>query len=104
MGETIEIYSTRDQLEEFRESVIWKDIVRELESWLQGFNIERDSIVDSAEKENPSTASVLLHLGDLNGRSKAVEYMLSIPDLFISILSEKAEEKSKSKPEVSNEH
>lgn len=101
MGEAIEIYSTKGQLEEFKESVIWKDIARELESWLQGFEIERDAIVDDAEKENPSTASVLLHLGDLNGRKKAVNYVLGIPDLFISILIDKAEEKSKSELEVS---
>ncbi len=86
--EEIKIYSTRDQINEFKESLLWKDIVRELNAWKEGFNREMLSIVDNAADSNPSTASVLLHMGDLNGRQKAVDYMLTIPDVFLSILEE----------------
>ena len=91
--ETMQVRSSREALEEFKSSIIWADIVEELKSWKEGFNREMLSIVDEAEGSNPSTASVLLHMGDLNGRQKAVDYFLSIPDVFLSIINEKREEK-----------
>ena len=91
--EAIEIHCTKDQLEDLKESVLWNDFVRELNSWKHGFNLEMLSVVDDAADSNPSTASVLLHLGDLNGRQKAVDYFLSLPDVFLQILE------SKPKPE-----
>ena len=86
MTRQIEIHSSKGDLREFKKSIIWKDIRRELASWKKGFRMERDGIVDDAESDNPSTASVLLHMGDINGRMKAVDYLLSIPDIFIQIL------------------
>jgi hypothetical protein len=91
--ETIQIRSSRDAVEEFKQSILWADMVEELKSWKEGFNREQLSIVDEAEATNPSTASVLLHMGDLNGRQKAVDYFLSLPDVFLSILEEKKEDK-----------
>ena len=87
--EVIEIKSTKSQLEDFKESIIWYDLVKELEAWKKGFETELKSIVDDAASSNPSTASVLLHLGDLNGRIKAVDYLVSLPDVFISLLEDK---------------
>lgn len=89
---TIEVNATRDQLEDFKESVLWADIVRELEAWQRGFNEEMMSIVDEAAGNNPSTAAVLLHMGDLNGRQKAVDSFLSIPDVFLQYIEEKAKQ------------
>lgn len=86
-----EVYSTKTQLEELKESLPWQDIVRELNSWAKGFEIERGQIVDNAAQENPSTASVLMHLGDINGRIKTVEYLKLLPDMLLKILEEKAE-------------
>jgi len=80
------VNTTRDQIEEFKESVLWNDIVNELNDWKEGFNLEMMSIVDNAADENPSTASVLMHMGDLNGRQKAVDYVLGILDVFLSTL------------------
>lgn len=84
--EEVQIHCTKDQLNDFKESVLWKDIVTELEAWSEGFKREMLSIVDDSATENPSTASVLLHMGDLNGRQKAVEYFLNLPDVFLGIL------------------
>lgn len=91
--EAIQIRVSKEAIEEFKESILWADIVEELRSWKEGFNGEMLSIVDDAEGKNPSTASVLLHMGDLNGRQKAVDYFLSLPDVFISLLEEKKEDK-----------
>lgn len=85
----IKVYSTRDQIEDFKTSVIWKDIIRELHMWQRGFKREMESIVDDAAENNPSTASVLLHMGDINGRIKTVEYIKSLPDIFLQLLEDK---------------
>ena len=91
--EEIQVRVSKDALEEFKESVLWADMVEELKSWKEGFNREMQSIVDDAEGNNPSTASVLLHMGDLNGRLKAVDYFLSLPDVFLSLIENKKEDK-----------
>ena len=83
------VNSTKNQIEDFKNSLLWADIKRELKAWQKGFDIEMKSIVDNSAEANPSTASVLLHMGDLNGRIKAVEYLLSLPDIFLNILEEK---------------
>ena len=83
------INSTKAQIEDFKNSVLWQDIKRELKFWAEGFDKEMKSIVDDAESNNPSTAAVLLHMGDINGRLKAVEYMLNILDVFLDILEAK---------------
>ncbi len=91
--EAIQVRATKESIEEFKKSILWADIVEELKSWKKGFNGEMLSIVDDAAGTNPSTASVLLHMGDLNGRQKAVDYMLSLPDVFLSLIEEEKEEK-----------
>lgn len=94
--EHLELKTTKDEVESFKNSILWNDIVNELISWKEGFEFEMKSIVDSAADTNPSTASVLLHMGDLNGRLKAVDYVLTILDVFISILDTKIEPKEES--------
>lgn len=91
--EEIQVRVSKEAIEEFKESILWADMVEELQSWREGFNREMQSIVDDAEGKNPSTATVLLHMGDLNGRLKAVDYMLSLPDVFLSFLEVKKEDK-----------
>lgn len=86
--EEVKVTATIDQIEEFKTSLLWQDMVRELEEWKRAFNMEMSSIVDEAATENPSTASVLLHMGDLNGRQKAVDYFISLPDVLLSIIKE----------------
>ena len=88
MEDEIRITSTKDQITDFKESLLWADMQRELNMWKVGFEGEYSSVVDDAATSNPSTASVLLHMGDINGRSKAVDYMLSIPDIFLQILED----------------
>ena len=96
----IVVRATKEQIREFKESILWQDIVNELLAWKEGFNREMHSIVDDAAAENPSTASVLLHMGDLNGRQKAVDYMISILDMFLSILESKEQENDSGRNET----
>lgn len=90
---TPRVRATRDALDEFKESIIWKDFKRELAAWKLGFQREMMGIVGNAESEKPSTAEVLMHLGDLHGRMKAVDYLLQLPDMFKQILEEQKDER-----------
>jgi len=86
------VYSTKSQLEEFKkDSLIWKDFKRELET-LVGNAVMEYRLVGEAYKNDqgvlvtPTTAETLIHLGDIKGREKAVAYFLSIPDILLQIL------------------
>ena len=88
----VSVNATKDQIEELKSSVLWSDIVNELENWKEGFNAEMMSIVDDSADSNPSSASILLHMGDISGRINAVNYMASMLDVFLSILETKETE------------
>jgi hypothetical protein len=88
----ISVNATKDQIEEFKESLLWKDICNELDFWSEGFAREHDSIVDEASTKNPSTAAVLMHLGDINGRKKAVAYFKQILDIFLNALEDRKDD------------
>lgn len=92
MKHDVKVMATKGQIEEFKQSLLWKDIRRELGIWRKGFRAEAETIVDEAAENNPSTASVLLHLGDINGRVKAVDYMLSLPDIFLNLLEDNTDD------------
>lgn len=94
----VQVNATKEAIEEFRESILWKDIVTELLSWKQAFADEMMSIVEEASDTNPSSASVLMHMGDLHGRQKAVDYMIGIPEMFLQLVIDRKQSK-----EVSNE-
>lgn len=93
------VNATKTAVEEFKESILWADIVRELENWRLGFQMEMMSIPDRSADENLSTASILMHMGDINGRVKAVDYMLTILDVFTDVLGDKKEEQDEPEEE-----
>ena len=82
------VTATKGQIQDFVESVLWSDIKRELNAWKKGFDGEYDGMIENADEDNPSTAAVLLHMGDIHGRKKAVDYMLVLPDIFLQLLEE----------------
>ncbi len=86
MNFDIKIISTKSQIEEFKKSFIWKDIRRELAIWIKGLKIEESNIVEEASSSNLTSASILLHIGDINGRRKAVRFLLDLPDMFLNSL------------------
>ena len=99
------IRSTKIQIEEFKGSFIWLDIVDELNRLAKHSLIEYDLVGEPhADGQGstvvPNTAETLIHLGDIKGRRKAVQYFLSIPDIFLQII-EINEGDKKSQQEVS---
>lgn len=89
----MDIRATKDQIEEFKGSILWADMKADLEEWKEGMQQEMDSIVEDAADNNPSTASVLLHMGDINGRKKAIFYIENMLDIFLNMLEDKSIEK-----------
>ena len=77
--------ASANQLREFQESLIWKDFSNELNSWKAEMSNEILSIVSNAF-DNESTPNVLMHLGDIHGRIKAIDYFLALPDTLASIV------------------
>jgi hypothetical protein len=84
------INGTQEQYRNLLESLVWKDIVRELECWKKGFDIELNGIADDAKSNNPSTASVLIHMGSISGMKKAVDYVMGLPEELLNRLEERA--------------
>ena len=88
----VEINATIHQIEEFKNSILWSDICRELDFWAEGFNQEDISVVDKIATENLSTAAALTLIGSIDGRKKAVAYFKQILDVFLNILEEKEDD------------
>ena len=95
MQEEVTIKATHDQVVEFINSFIWDDMKNELMAWKDGFMQEMISIPDDVASENPTTASVLVRMGDINGRIKTVNYLLSLPEIFLQILEDRKEDEDK---------
>lgn len=85
MPKEIVIHATKDQIEDHKGSVLWNDIVTELESWKEGFDLELKTMIGNIAEDNPSTANVLTHMGSLYGRTQAVDYMLNILEMFLQL-------------------
>lgn len=86
--------ATKSQIEEFKESLLWLDIKDELSRLAKNAQLEYDlvgepHVDDEGFKIIPNSSETLIHLGDIKGRRKAVNYFLSIPDIFLQILEDK---------------
>lgn len=77
--------ATKVQIEDFKESTLWKDILEEITKWKENASREPNAIVAEAEEKNPSTATVLMRLGHAAGIENAVLYFEGILDLLLSI-------------------
>jgi len=89
--------ATKNQVKEFKESFIWKDIVDELNDLARRSMIEYDLVGephtdDDGNKIVPNSSETLIHLGEIKGRRKAVAYFLSIPDIFLQTLEDKKDD------------
>jgi hypothetical protein len=82
------VLATKSQIEEFKESFIWKDIRRELVIWKRMAKNEYSQVVGEAVNEK-SDSGLLLHLGSIYGREATIDYLIALPDVFLQILEEK---------------
>lgn len=91
------LLSTKVQIEEFKESFIWKDITNYLKNLANLAQLEYDivgepHIDDQGYKIVPNSSETLIHLGDIKGRRKAVDHFLNIPDIFLNSLEDEKDD------------
>ena len=91
------IRSSKSEVEEFKDSFVWLDIMDELNDLAKRAELEYDlvgepHIDDSGHMIVPNTSETLIHLGEIKGRRKAVSYFLNIPDIFLQILEDKKDD------------
>jgi len=102
MIEDIIVRATKDQLKEFINSLLWKDIKRELGRWKMNAVKEYGKVIEECVNSDPSvikeqvisdrpnTATVLLRLGVLHGRESTIDYLISLPSVFLQELEDKS--------------
>ena len=83
------IRATKEQLIEFKDSLIWQDICEELNELAELAKVEytivgEPYLSDDGHKIVPNTSETLIHLGDIKGRLKAVNHFKSIIDSLIT--------------------
>ena len=84
------IMSTKSQIESFKESFIWLDLITELNIWKKMAKNEYSQVVGEAINKQ-SDSGLLMHLGSIYGRESTIDYLISLPDVFLQILEEKKE-------------
>ena len=88
-----EVNATRLQIEDFKESILWKDIKRELGKWKSGAIQEYSQVVgDVISGSGSGIENSDMHLGDIHGREMTIDFLLSLPDMFLEILKDKEDE------------
>lgn len=88
----VKIRATKSQIEEFKDSVLWEDIIEEMNRWKEMFQRDYDGIANDCVSGEITGSTALVRLGDIHGRGKAIDYFISIPEVFIQILEEKKDE------------
>lgn len=88
------IRCSKSEIEEFKNSFVWLDIKDELNDLAKRAEVEYDVLGESHTDDNgnvvvPNTAKVLIDLGHIKGRRKAVSYFLNIPNILLQILEDK---------------
>ncbi len=88
----VRIHATKIQIEDFKDSLLWQDIKRELKVWQTAAGQEYGQVIGNVIAGNSEIENSDMHLGSLYGREKTVEFLLSLPDMFLQILEEKKDE------------
>ena len=79
----MKLRTTKASLEEFKDSVLWKDIKRELGVWKR---IAGDELISLAQ--GCSGIEDLTQVARIGGRIEAINYMLEIPDIFLQEIND----------------
>jgi len=91
MGDRMEVVvnATRNQIEDFVDSLLWKDIKRELKIWQRASVDEYSQVIGNIISGDSDIENSDMHLGSLYGREKTIDFLLSIPEMFLQILEDK---------------
>jgi len=87
------IMSTKSEIEEFVESMVWKDFVNELKILYALAQSEYDLVGEpKTDGTMPNMSETLIHLGDIKGRKKAVDYFLEVPNILLQQLEDEKDD------------
>ena len=87
------IMSTKSEIEEFVESMVWKDFVNEIKELSKIAYDEYDNLGEpQPDGSYPTQAEILISLGDIKGRRTAANYFLSIPDILLQQLEDEKDD------------
>lgn len=89
----IRLRVSEDEIRAFMNSFMWKDMKAEMAAWRKMFEKEPMSLVDKALSGEENSTSTLMHLGDIHGRVAAIDYILEMPNVFLSIKEYEKQEK-----------
>jgi hypothetical protein len=87
------IRATKEQILEFKESILWKDMKREMAIWRRQFERETLNVIDDMIEGEKESLSCMAHLASIHGRGRAIDFMIALPDTFLSILQMQKEDK-----------
>ena len=88
----VRVRATRGQIEELKGSILWDDIKNELEQWKSAAQDEYSQVIGNIISGGSDIENSDMHLGSLYGRERTIDYLLSIPDIFLQILEDKKDE------------
>jgi len=89
------VRTTRDEINEFKNSFLWKDMKRELGIWKRMISQRALELTGECIRGERESGSVLAALGSLYGSKETVNRLLGLPDHFIEELNIRKEEKEK---------
>ena len=79
----MKLRTTKDSIEEFKGSILWKDIKRELGIWKK---MAGDELISLAQ--GCSGIEDLTQVARIGGRIEAINYMLEMPDIFLQEIND----------------
>jgi len=79
----MKLRATKDSIEEFKNSVLWKDMKRELGVWKK---MAGDELIFLAQ--GCSDIEDLTQVARIGGRIEAINYMLEMPDIFLQEIND----------------
>lgn len=88
----VKVRATKLQIEEFKGSILWDDIKNELEQWKSAAQSEYGQVISNIISGESGIENSDMHLGSLFGREMTIDYLISIPDIFLQILEDKKDE------------
>lgn len=91
----VKVRATKLQIEELKGSVLWSDIENELNKWKFAAQDEYSRVVGNIISGESGIENSDMHLGSLYGREMTIDYLLSIPDIFLQILEDKRDDSNR---------
>jgi len=92
------IRSTKTSIEEFKESLLWQDILDEIDTWISSLKNPHEITGDIIDGNMNSGAGLALH-GYVKGCKEASERFKIILDILLNLKEEKEDDSGRNETE-----